>query len=227
MSLNSPFLSIVIPTYNICEVTYLQFLNEISYQCSQHAYLAEIIIVDDASNNIEKLECTLQSLEFKDTVKLFKLKSNKGQDYTTAFGILHSTAPIIITIDDDAEYLASDIPKMINAMNELQADLIYGIRSSEKKNLIRKLSSKLFYYILKYFGYERVSSFRCLKAEYKNIIDEHINDQYFILDKVLFNQVKNIKSIIVDFNPLPGSRYTVFKLFKRAFDFVRYQSENK
>lgn len=215
--------SIVIPTYNVDIGKFAVFLNEIIDVCMTNNIQAEYIIVDDCSKEVEQLQKTIDTFDFVKSLNFIKLERNSGQDISTTTGVLTSSGDVIITIDDDGEYIAEDIILMLNTLKSTNADLVYGIRNMEKKSIFRAVTTRLFYWLLDIMGYDRVSSFKCMDSKFRPLLKKHISDRFFIIDKVLVEHAVNRRNIQVSFHSAVAGRYSVFMLFKRAYYFLRYR----
>src|SRR6185295_12737075 len=71
-----------------------------------------------------------------------RLARNTGQSEATLVGLRLSLGEIIITIDDDLQYMPEEIPKLLSQLNSSQdCDAIYGVPTSRHHSAWRRLAS--------------------------------------------------------------------------------------
>ena len=129
-------ISVVVPLMN--EEDNVKFLiEEVDKALRDFDY--ELILVDDGStdNTVEEIK-----KHMNDKIKLVILNRNYGQTSAMAAGIEVAEGDIIVTIDGDLQNDPSDIPMMIEKLNE-GYDVVAGIRAKRKDEPFRKFLSKL------------------------------------------------------------------------------------
>jgi len=141
-------ISIVIPVF--CEEKNIQNLYkqlENVTKDMQH-YNWEYIFVDDGSVDGSFEE--LQKLAVVDKkVKVLDFSKNFGKEIALSAGVEAASGSAVITIDADLQHPPQLIPDMIKKW-EAGADMVAGIRKiTEEQSFLRKVSSKLFYWIMK------------------------------------------------------------------------------
>ncbi|MBL0048423.1 MAG: glycosyltransferase family 2 protein [Bacteroidetes bacterium] len=135
-----PELSIVLPIYN--EARGIPELFQ-ALQAAIGAYDYEIITVNDGSK--DDSFAVLKSFAANDNrIKVINFRRNYGQTAAINAGIQNSKGDIIILMDSDLENDPSDIPKLINKLNE-GFDVVSGWRQNRwgGQYLTRKLPSLL------------------------------------------------------------------------------------
>lgn len=118
-------LSIVIPVYNEKD-SIKQILKEIEKVKDINK---EIIIVDDASTD-GTTEILKEIQKNNKDYKIFFKEKNRGKGHTLKVGFSKSKGDYVIVQDADLEYNPSEYHKLIRALNELDADVVYGSRFS-------------------------------------------------------------------------------------------------
>ena len=118
-------LSIVIPVYNEKE-TIEKILMEV---VSVEGLDKEIIVVDDCSTDgtveiLKNLEKSYPQVKF-----IYKDK-NRGKGHTLKLGFAQTTGDYVIVQDADLEYDPKDYLKLLNALDDLKVEVIYGSRFS-------------------------------------------------------------------------------------------------
>lgn len=141
---NEKQVSIVLPVYNE-EKAIAKVIDDITKAMEQTNYSYEVLIVDDKST-----DRSVAIAKTKD-VRIVKRSSNGGSGASRKTGILKAKGEIIVMLDADGTYDASDIPKMLSHFPKY--DQVNGARTSEKgtlkflrlpaKWLIRKLACYL------------------------------------------------------------------------------------
>jgi len=131
--------SIVIPIYN--ESNNIKILLKEIYFILKDNFLFEVIIVNDGSNDESKE--IIEKLNYENLV-LINNDKNLGQSKSLWIGIKNSKYETIITIDGDLQNDPKDIPMLIDYYKQNNdIDLVGGIRTKRKDNLIKMISSKI------------------------------------------------------------------------------------
>ncbi len=133
-------LSVVVPVFN--ERDNLQPLHRaLSEALEGHVY--ELIFIDDGSSDgsLEVLEQLVQ--QDPDHVRVIQLRRNFGQTAAIAAGIDHAQGQVIVTIDADLQNDPTDIPKLLEKIEE-GYDVASGWRVDRKDPyLTRRLPSQV------------------------------------------------------------------------------------
>lgn len=134
------YLSVVVPVYN--EYENIPLLYDEVVKALKDINDWELILVNDGSKD-NSLEA-LKELAAKDTrhVKVIGLRRNFGQTAAIAAGIDHASGEIIVLMDADLQNDPSDIPAMLDKLNE-GYDLVSGWRKNRQDNLLRTFPSKI------------------------------------------------------------------------------------
>ena len=220
----NPEYSIVVPVFNSCESLEELFLR-IAKTMAAIGKAFEVIFVDDGS--VDTSWNILQSIQRSNPEKVIavRLAKNFGQHNATICGIAQASGAYIITIDDDLQNPPEEIAKLIETMQNSDADLVYGIYGKKQHSMARNLGSGA----LK--GWSRRvfktkgdgSSFRLMKSSLaKNLLNHQIN---FIYIDELFNwYTGHITFVLVDHRkrPYQQSTYTSHSLFSMLSNLVIY-----
>ncbi len=124
---NHKKLSIVIPVYNeakditvllgqLAKVEFPSFIEDV-----------EFILVDDCSKD-NSVKVITAFIAGKEQFKLYKHEINKGKGAAVKTGISLAKGDLFLMQDADLELSPSDIPSMLNAINELKVEFINGSR---------------------------------------------------------------------------------------------------
>lgn len=130
-----PKISIVIPVFN--EQGNINLLHEeIKAICQANHYDYEIIIIDDGST-----DNTIEIVKNLIPVKLIQFRKHFGQTAAMDAGIKQATGDYIITMDGDRQNDPTDLPKLINYLEENDLDAVSGWRKNRQDQAGKKLAS--------------------------------------------------------------------------------------
>ncbi len=143
-----PLLSIVSPVYK-AEKFLTLLVTSIDDNLKKYNIDYEIILVNDASP--DKSWSIIKSIcSNNPKVKGVNLSRNFGQHYAIAAGLEHSRGEWVVVMDCDLQDLPEEIPNLYFKATNDDLDLVFARRVERQDSLIKKLSSKLFYYIFSY-----------------------------------------------------------------------------
>lgn len=157
-----PVLYVVVPCYNEEEVlpeTSKQFRNELNEMKEENLISSnsKIVFVNDGSK--DKTWEVITKLHEEDKIfQGLKLSRNKGHQNALVAGLSYaiSYADITITIDADLQDDVKAMKEFVKAYHEGK-DVVYGVRSSRKKDTFFKRTSALgFYKLMKWMGVDIV-----------------------------------------------------------------------
>ncbi|MCC6690922.1 MAG: glycosyltransferase family 2 protein [Bacteroidia bacterium] len=189
-------ISVVIPVYNSVR-TLEQLFTRLNSVLQKITDDYEVVFVDDCSSDTSWE--ILKKLKSGNAVSimLFRLTSNFGQHNATLCGLCNSTGEIIITMDDDLQHPPEELPKLIEAMWQNNAELVYGVSTNYKRE---KIAIKILKFLSKRSGYSpgNWSAFRLLKKELCVKICNPTSN-YFNVDQSVFKHTTNITFVDVSF----------------------------
>jgi len=154
--MEKPEFSVVIPIYNeqdnIPEL-YSRLTQVMENICRDEGYSAEryeIVMVDDGS--ADGSWQLIKEHHKKDTrVKGIGFSRNFGHHIAITAGLDNAKGNIVILMDGDLQDPPEEIPKLLNKFKE-GYDLTYGIRQERQDTLFKKLTSRMFWWILRKFS---------------------------------------------------------------------------
>jgi dolichol-phosphate mannosyltransferase len=139
-----PFLSVIAPAHNEAE-SVEALVQEIAAALDAVGHEFEIVIVDDGSTDdtlarlrmLQGVEQRLRVLRMADT------PPGRGHGQSAAFhaAIRAARGEILAMLDADLQNDPADIPPMLSAMLEHQADLVQGDRSHARRDSAMKRAS--------------------------------------------------------------------------------------
>lgn len=224
MSKPKPEYSVIVPVYNSNE-SLQELYSRIDLTMKKIGTTHEVIFVDDDS--ADSSWSILESIQKANPGKVtaIRLARNFGQHNATICGIAQATGRFIITIDDDLQNPPEEILKLIDTMQESDADLVYGIYGKKHHSVARNLGSGALkgwsrrIYKTKGNG----SSFRLMKASLaKNLLNHQINFMY--IDELFNWYTSHIAFVLVEHvkRPYQQSTYTSHRLFSMLSNLIIY-----
>ena len=219
-----PDYSVIVPVFNSCE-SLKELYEKIADTFDRIGKSFEVIFVDDASADCSWDVLKELQQEYLNKVVAIRLSKNFGQHNATLCGIAAASSEYIITIDDDLQNPPSEIVKLIDRMNETDADVVYGIYSQKQHSMVRNMGSmalkgssrRLFQ--TKGAG----SSFRLIRsAMARNLLNHQIT--FIYLDELFNWYTSNIEFATVEHHkrPYQKSNYTNRTLFSMLSNLVIY-----
>jgi glycosyltransferase involved in cell wall biosynthesis len=128
-------LSIVIPAYNE-EGRIGRSLDDILAFLSSSDYAAEVIVVDDGSNDLtsRRVEERVESFSAAGhQLRVLKNEPNRGKGYSVKRGLTESRGEIVLFTDADLSSPITEAPKLITPIAERRAEVAFGSRALNRK----------------------------------------------------------------------------------------------
>lgn len=145
---SSVHLSVVIPVYRSQE-SLRELYSRLNASLTQISADYEIILVNDASP--DGSWSIIQELARQDgRVRGINLSRNFGQHYAITAGLDFVRGEWIVVMDCDLQDMPEEIPKLYGKAQE-GYDIVVGLRTDRKDSFLKKLGSKLFNHIFKFF----------------------------------------------------------------------------
>lgn len=188
----------------------------------------EIVVLDDGS------EDKTSEIAKDFGAKVIKLNKNYGLSNIFKVGLdkaLELRADIVVNIDGDNQYKASDIEKLIQPILDKKADIVIGSRPidniktfSKTKKILQKFGS----FVVKIFSStdikDAASGFRAYSRE--AILKLNVfNNFTYTIETIIQASFKNLKIENVDIGVNPQHNRKS-KLFKNNFDYIFKQAKN-
>jgi len=157
--------SIVLPTFNEQD-NLSELYNRVSSAMSRLSQDYEIIFVDDGST--DQTRAILRGLHSQDRhVLVVRLRKNAGQSSALAAGFKNVSGEIIISMDADLQNDPSDIPKLLEKLEE-GYDVVCGWRRRrDDPYLSKKLPSKVSNLLARRLSGVSIHDFGCTFRAYK------------------------------------------------------------
>ena len=228
MKQKTPVLYLVVPCYNE-EPVIMDSAEKLKTKMNdlissgKIAHESRILFVDDGSKDKTYALIT----ELHNTNELFsgvKLAHNRGQQNATVAGltIAHKKADAVITIDADLQDDINAIDKMVEEYIN-GAEIVYGIRSSRKKDtLFKRMTARAFYKLMLKMGIEIIydhSEFRLMSKTALDAFFQYQESNLFVRGIVPQLGFKTAKVASPRLKRQAGeSKYSALKLISLALD---------
>lgn len=191
-------ISVVIPVYNSA-----QYLSKLVLRLmtvlQAETQRFEIIFVDDGS--LDGSWDVLSELwaRFPTHVMAIQLMRNYGQHNALMCGFRQARGQYIVTMDDDLQNPPEEIPKLLSAIRESGADLVYGFSKQKKHAAWRNIGSALvrrFYKMVLKVPVEP-TSFRIITSKLLKSILTY-NKNFTFVDGLLTWNTQRIEGTLVE-----------------------------
>ena len=183
----------------------------------------EIILVDDGSTDSSWQ--VIKALHEKDSrVKGISFSRNFGHHIAITAGLDYAKGEAVILMDGDLQDPPEEIPKLLREF-EKGNDLVYGIRHERQDSVLKKLTSYLFWWILRRFSGVNIpqgqTMLRIMSRRLVEVLKEMREHARFIHGMMAWTGFK-VATIEVQHRPrMKGkSKYNIPKMFKLAFHAV-------
>ena len=138
-----PLLSVVVPVFNE-EDNIKLLIASIENALSEYHY--ELILIDDSSSDST---CEIIKTEANLHTNLIPFESHKGQSTALAMGIQRARGHYIATMDGDLQNDPSDIPKMLDLLQNEDWDMVIGFRHNRQDPFLKTMPSKIANFIIR------------------------------------------------------------------------------
>jgi len=214
--------SIVIPVFN-AELTIADLCSDIVAEIATVTSDYEIILVEDSSND-RSWQIIQAVAKSNRRIHGLELGRNFGQHNALLCGIRAARNDIIVTLDDDLQHPASQIPVLLNELSK-GYDVVYGTPRAEQHGVLRNIASQMTKLALQgTMGVEaarNVSAFRAFNTALRDAFADFRSPSVSI-DVLLTWATTKYSSVKVKHLPrtVGESNYTLRKLVSHAFDLI-------
>jgi polyisoprenyl-phosphate glycosyltransferase len=216
----SPIISVVIPVYN-SEGCLRELVGRLLNVMAAIGEPYEVILIDDGSPDRSWDEVVALAQEFTDQVCAVRLMRNFGQHNALMCGFHYVRGKYVITMDDDLQNPPEEIPKLFEAIERSEADVVYGIPHRKEHKWWRNAGSALVgaFYRIVFRSRIQPSPFRIIRREVVDaILTYSLN--YTYVDGLLAWNTQRIQQVEVDHRARAVGRsgYSLRKLVVLAFN---------
>ncbi len=168
-----PAVSVVVPIYNELE-SIPHLLTALATELQAANLVYEILCVDDGSSDGSDRVLKQQALE-RDDLRVVLLRRNYGQTAAMAAGFSYASGRVIVTIDGDLQNDPSDIPMLMQLLDE-GYDLVSGWRKNRQdKSLTRVIPSKIANWLIGWVTGVKLHDYGCSLKAYRSELVADMN----------------------------------------------------
>lgn len=165
-------LSVVIPVHN--EAAGIAELTAELHSVLKNLHLTyEIIFVDDGSRDAT-LEAIRNARQIDHQIKWIRLRTRFGKSAALSAGFRAAAGEIVITMDGDLQDDPTEIPKLIEKINQ-GFDVVSGWKYKRKDPLARRIMSKIYNSITSQVSGVRIHDFNCGFKAYRKAATKEIH----------------------------------------------------
>jgi undecaprenyl-phosphate 4-deoxy-4-formamido-L-arabinose transferase len=214
--------SVVVPVYN-GEATLRALIENLGRVLPSVAPSFETILVDDGSQDASGDVMEDMAARYS-WVRAIHLSRNYGQHNATLCGLRAATFDVVVTMDDDLQHPAENIPLLLARLNE-GYDVVYGTPEKEMHNFWRSIASAITKIALKSaMGVQTARGVSALRA-FRTAIRSSFTDYrspYVSIDVLLTWGTTSFTSVRVRQEPRAAgvSQYTFAKLVVHALNMM-------
>ncbi len=213
-------ISVVIPVYNSAK-TLRQLVDRLLPVLKAITPRHEIVFVEDGSPDDSWRVLGELQTEYPESIVAIQLMRNFGQHNALMCGFRHARGKYVITMDDDLQNPPEEIPKLLEAIEQNQADVVYGIPHQKQHKWWRSAGSALVgaFYRIVFRSSVQPSPFRIIRREVIDaILTYSLN--YTYVDGLLAWNTQRIQQVEVDHRARSVGRsgYSLRKLVVLAFN---------
>lgn len=170
----NPQLSIVIPAYNEAESLPV-LLEQLQTVLKTQAFYAEVIFINDGSTDrtAEVLDALLEDSSQYPPIRVIHFRRNRGKAEALMAGFAAAIGDIVITMDADLQDDPSEIPKLVETLNNENYDIISGWKYPRKDPLEKRMFSFVFNRVTAFFTGVKLHDMNCgFKAYRAEVVKE-------------------------------------------------------
>jgi undecaprenyl-phosphate 4-deoxy-4-formamido-L-arabinose transferase len=213
-------LSVVIPVYHAAP-TLVELTERLLGVLNAIGLRYEVIFVDDGSGDTSWSVLLALQHAHPGRIMAIRLMRNYGQHNATMCGLRQARGRYLITMDDDLQNPPEEIPKLLDAIQTLDLDLVYGRYKDKRHGNWRNLGSALVNALWRLAFHSRVNltSFRVIRRELVDAI-LHYSPSFTIIDGLLAWNTQRIGEVTVAHHPRCRGRsgYSPVKLVVLALN---------
>ncbi len=213
-------LSVVIPVYHGASTLPL-LIPRLLTVLGKTVGTFEVIVVDDGSKDGSWEVIRGLQAAHPDHLVAVRLMRNFGQHNALMAGFRLTSGNLIVTMDEDLQHPPEEVPKLIEAIESRDLDLVYGAYHEKRHSGWRNLGSTLInaFYRMVFRLPVTLSAFRIIRRELLQCIFSY-SLNYTLIDGLLAWNTDRVGETPVDHKPRAGGRsgYSLAKLVLLALN---------
>jgi len=164
--------TVLVPVLNE-EETVAELAGRVSSSLESLGLSHEIVFIDDGSTD-GTIGRVKRAAEGDPRVKLVRLRRNFGKAAALSAGFDHAAGRLIITMDGDLQDDPAEIPRMLEALDEHDLDLVSGWKRRRKDPISKRWPSKLFNWVTRRLASVDLHDFNCGFKVYRREVLEQV-----------------------------------------------------
>jgi undecaprenyl-phosphate 4-deoxy-4-formamido-L-arabinose transferase len=158
--------SVVIPVYNSAPML-ATLIQRLRAALDPLRLDYEIVLVDDGSSDGSWAALEQARTESGERLVAIQLMRNYGQHNALMCGLRHARGRVVVTMDDDLQNPPEEIPKLLDWLEQTQADVVYGVPAQREHGAWRNLGSAVVLHFYRFVFKNQVTptSFRAIRRE--------------------------------------------------------------
>lgn len=233
-------LSIIIPAYDE-QARLGETVKKILGFVKKENLPAEIVVVDDGSNDATAEVARKNAAEFPDIkTEVIRYEANRGKGFAVKTGLLASRGDIALFSDADLSTPIEELPKLVEPIERGDFDVTFGSRELDKslidthQSWRREQGGRVFNFVVRKMTglpfYDTQCGFKAFKMEKFRSLLPLMQIERFGFD-IEFLYVANrhglrLEEIPVVWNHCDGSKVEMWRDSRRTFDEVRQIRRN-
>jgi undecaprenyl-phosphate 4-deoxy-4-formamido-L-arabinose transferase len=213
-------LSVVVPVYR-SEATLAVLTRRLIDVLDGLDITYEIVFVEDGGPDGSWRVLNELQAAHPDRIVAIQLMRNYGQHNALMCGFRHARGRFVVTMDDDLQNPPEEIPKLLQAIEAGDYDLVYGSYGSKKHSNWRNAGSMLVnaFYRSVFKSNVTITSFRIIRRELLESIFSY-DLTFTFVDGLLAWNTQRIGEVAVEHRPRPVGRstYDLIKLVTLTFN---------
>ncbi|HVR29145.1 MAG TPA: glycosyltransferase family 2 protein [Thermoanaerobaculia bacterium] len=169
----APDVSILIPVLDEAE-TVGELATRVAAVCDSLSLSFEVVFVDDGSRDATA-ERVREAHARDRRVKLVRLRRNFGKAAALCAGFDHCRGPIVITMDGDLQDDPGEIPRLLDALDAGDLDLVSGWKRRRHDPLSKRYPSRLFNWVTRRLAQVDLHDFNCGFKAYRREVLEQVS----------------------------------------------------
>ena len=167
-------LSVVIPVYRSAD-TLRELVERLQAVLDEARVDYELLLVEDGSPDNSWVVLEALQREYPGRIRAIQLMRNYGQHNALMCGFRHARGAYIVTMDDDLQNPPEEIPKLWDAIQERDLDLVYGRYETKQHRGWRNFGSTIVnaFFKLVFRTSTRVTSFRIMRRQLVDSISRY------------------------------------------------------
>ena len=236
-SYKRPSLSVVIPMYREQD-NVAPMLERVHEGLSDYGAPWELICIDDGSPDETGQRLLEKARQYGPHVQVIRFARNHGQTSAMQAGIDGARGELIATLDGDLQNDPGDIPRMVDALQARDLDLLTGYRENRQDAwMSRKLPSRIANWLIAKVTGVTIRDYGCSLKVYRSEVIKQVRlygemHRFIPVWAAMVTSPHRIGEISVGHNPrqFGTSKYGISRTFRVILDlltvffFLRYRT---